>query len=335
MFRLSALLRRGRPASIAGMPLVSLPAFLQTPSCVCPMSTQSPLQAHLSSSSQTSLPLSSLPTQSSRIAAAAAAAATTTATTRNLTTRNLHCFHHPGQQLVRKQKCIRHVAAAATTTSSFLHTNSRVTQASSVAHDAYAVLGVNRRATAAEIKEAYLTASKRYHPDLQATKSEKEQEAARRSFIAASAAFDAIGSAVARRAYDSSPAGTWDPLAAAQAGRTNGGTYSRGRGGGTGQGAGGPNDWGGDYRQPYHGESPMKVASNSTIVAGMVLFCLAGLVSHYLFYEKRRIAYQELAEKRNIEAANALNEARERGRRLGPQAQLQRLQDIAAGRIEP
>ena len=48
--------------------------------------------------------------------------------------------------------------------------------------DYYAILGINKNASADEIKSAYRSLAKKYHPDLYATASESEKKAAESKF---------------------------------------------------------------------------------------------------------------------------------------------------------
>lgn len=67
--------------------------------------------------------------------------------------------------------------------------------------DYYAVLGVSKNATQAEIKKAYRTAAKKYHPDLVRDKS--KQEEAKKKFQEIQAAYDVLSDEKKKQMYDS------------------------------------------------------------------------------------------------------------------------------------
>lgn len=66
-----------------------------------------------------------------------------------------------------------------------------------MAKDLYATLGVSRSATADEIKRAYRTLAKKYHPD-----QNKDNAAAQEKFKAITAAYDILGDSEKRKQFD-------------------------------------------------------------------------------------------------------------------------------------
>ncbi|MEM6833531.1 MAG: J domain-containing protein [Pseudomonadota bacterium] len=67
-----------------------------------------------------------------------------------------------------------------------------------MAKDLYSVLGVSKSASADEIKRAYRSLAKKYHPD-----QNKDDAAAQERFKAITAAYDILGDAEKRKGYDS------------------------------------------------------------------------------------------------------------------------------------
>lgn len=68
--------------------------------------------------------------------------------------------------------------------------------------DYYEVLGVDKNATADEIKKAYRKLALKYHPDKFANKSDAEKKEAEEKFIEAANAYDVLSDAEKRQKYD-------------------------------------------------------------------------------------------------------------------------------------
>ena len=68
--------------------------------------------------------------------------------------------------------------------------------------DLYAILGVSQGADENEIKKAYKKAALKYHPDKQATKSEKDREAAIAQFKNINEAYEVLSDAEKKKKYD-------------------------------------------------------------------------------------------------------------------------------------
>lgn len=68
--------------------------------------------------------------------------------------------------------------------------------------DLYAILGVGQGATEDEIKRAYKKAALKYHPDKQATKTEKQKEEADVKFKAINEAYEVLSDAEKKKKYD-------------------------------------------------------------------------------------------------------------------------------------
>jgi DnaJ-like protein len=77
----------------------------------------------------------------------------------------------------------------------------------------YQVLGVDRRATAEEIRRAYYDAARRHHPDMHAGSSAEVLAEARAAMAHANAAWEVLGDAGRRRAYDETLGGAAAPPA--------------------------------------------------------------------------------------------------------------------------
>jgi len=77
---------------------------------------------------------------------------------------------------------------------------------------------------------------------------------------------------------------------------------------------------------PYQGTSPYKVASNATIIYGIIAFAITGLCVHIYLYQRHKREYMRKAQERNLEAAEALRAANSRAKD-GYKLQLQRLND--------
>lgn len=113
--------------------------------------------------------------------------------------------------------------------------------------DPYRTLGVDKSASAAEIKKAYYGLAKKYHPDTNKDADAKEK------FASAQAAYEVLSDAEKRKAFDTYGAGAFDanggfdPNAGASAGGAGGSPFGAGFGGfggfgGSAQGAGGFHD---------------------------------------------------------------------------------------------
>lgn len=89
--------------------------------------------------------------------------------------------------------------------------------------DLYGVLGVSKTATDAEIKAAYRSLAKQYHPDKYANKPESEKKAAEEKFKNISHAYDVLSDAEKKERYDQY--GTDDPNAGAGFGGFSGGGF--------------------------------------------------------------------------------------------------------------
>lgn len=68
--------------------------------------------------------------------------------------------------------------------------------------DLYAILGINKNASADEIKSAYRSLAKKYHPDLYATASESEKKAAESKFKEIQHAYEVLSDPQKKAAYD-------------------------------------------------------------------------------------------------------------------------------------
>lgn len=68
--------------------------------------------------------------------------------------------------------------------------------------DLYAILGVTQASTEDQIKRAYKKAALKYHPDKQATKSEKEKEEAELQFKHVNEAYEVLSDAEKKKKYD-------------------------------------------------------------------------------------------------------------------------------------
>ena len=68
--------------------------------------------------------------------------------------------------------------------------------------DLYAILGVSQGANENEIKKAYKKAALKYHPDKQASKGEKEREAAIAQFKSINEAYEVLSDPEKKKKYD-------------------------------------------------------------------------------------------------------------------------------------
>jgi curved DNA-binding protein CbpA len=68
----------------------------------------------------------------------------------------------------------------------------------------YDVLGVERAATAEQIRRAYYEAARRHHPDMHAGSSDDVLAEARRAMASVNAAWEVLGDPARRRVYDES-----------------------------------------------------------------------------------------------------------------------------------
>lgn len=97
--------------------------------------------------------------------------------------------------------------------------------------DPYKTLGVDKNASAADIKKAYYGLAKKYHPDTNKEANAKEK------FAAAQSAYEVLSDAEKRKAFDSYGAAAFD---------ANGG-FNPGAGAGAGPGGPGGNPFGGGF----------------------------------------------------------------------------------------
>lgn len=70
------------------------------------------------------------------------------------------------------------------------------------AEDYYKTLGVSKSASEEEIQKAYRKLARKYHPDLHADSSEREQEKAKQNFQKVQQAYDVLSDAKKRKMYD-------------------------------------------------------------------------------------------------------------------------------------
>src|SRR6266699_5099703 len=92
--------------------------------------------------------------------------------------------------------------------------------------DPYSVLGVNKNATASDIKKAYYGLAKKYHPDTNKDPSAKDK------FAAAQSAYELLSDPKKKETYDTYGAAAFDP--------TGGFNPAGGPGAGAGPGPGNP-----------------------------------------------------------------------------------------------
>ena len=71
-----------------------------------------------------------------------------------------------------------------------------------MAEDYYALLGINRNASADEIQKAYRKLARKYHPDLHADKSDREKKNAKEKFQQIQRAYDVLNDDQKRELYD-------------------------------------------------------------------------------------------------------------------------------------
>eukprot|EP00045_Choanoeca_perplexa_P005333 m.44998 g.44998 ORF g.44998 m.44998 type:complete len:239 (-) comp13065_c0_seq1:132-848(-) len=174
----------------------------------------------------------------------------------------------------------------------------------------YKVLDIEPNATKAEIKQAYLALSKKYHPDSNAAADEASRDKAHKNFIKVGKAFEVLSDTSGRQNYDS------------ELFRSNG--FSS-------------HEYG--YKRPsyeypeyqvFHGASPYKMVSNSTIVLMIVGWMIMGIIWHYFAISKTKTELENFLEARSQAAAENHAVARQRARENGYKKQLELLRHKVA-----
>eukprot|EP00049_Salpingoeca_infusionum_P016669 m.342839 g.342839 ORF g.342839 m.342839 type:complete len:323 (+) comp16127_c1_seq1:363-1331(+) len=177
----------------------------------------------------------------------------------------------------------------------------------------YEVLGVNVSATDKEIKQAYHTLSKKWHPDMNATKSSKEQTDAHDAFVMLSEAFNVLSNPAARLEYDSTLF------------RLNGNEFSN-----SARVHYVPPEWMHkdiNDHMVHKGKSPYAVFSNVTLVFILVGISILALIWQYFRMEKTTSEMSKFLQYKSHEANSHHLDAVVAGLNTTPKDQLDKLRN--------